>query len=110
MHRFVQIAIVGLIIALQAPAANSERLASSSTGMDWLAADVEQRVAWSQQMARLFNKEEAFGEAVDACLNGMLADREDLDVAILDEMRQGDLPMLTAGCVVSVQTQDAPSH
>ncbi len=110
MHRFVPMVIAGLILALQAPAAKSERLAASSTGLDWLAADADQRVAWSQQMARLFNKEDAFGEAVDACLGGMLGDREDLDMAVLDEMRQGDLPMLTAGCVLTVQTQDAPSQ
>lgn len=110
MLRFMPLAVAGVILALQVPAAKSQHLAATSTGLDWLAADIDQRVAWSHQMARLFNKEDAFGDAVDACLGGMLSEREDLDMAVLDEMRQGDLPMLTAGCVLAVQSQDMPSQ
>jgi len=99
-----------LAAAVAATSAQAQQLAASSTGLDWLAADASQRVAWSLQIARLFNKEDAFGEAVEVCLSEGLADRDDVDLSVLNEMRQGDLPMLTAGCVLSLGPHEAPSH
>lgn len=104
---FASIVLAG---ALATTGAKAQELAASSTGLDWLAADAGQRVAWSQQIARLFNKEDAFGEAVETCLSEGLADRDDVDLSVLNEMRQGDLPMLTAGCVLSLGPNETPSH
>lgn len=95
---------VALLVAA-VPATHAQSLHATSTGLDWLAADHTERVAWGQRMARLFNKQDEFGGAVDACLDEMLADRDDVDLSLLDEARHGDLPMLTANCVLTVQRQ-----
>lgn len=109
MRRFRNV-LAGLMLAAAASGAEAQQLVANSNGFDWLAADLDQRQAWSQQIARLFNKQEAYGEALNACLNDTLADRDDADLAVLDEMRQGDLPMITAGCVLSIDPAEAPSH
>jgi hypothetical protein len=110
MRSVTWLSLFAALLVAAVPATHAQSLHATSTGLDWLAADHAERVAWGQRMARLFNKQDEFAGAVDSCLDEMLGDRDDVELSLLDETRQGDLPMLTASCVLAVQRQAAETQ
>ena len=60
-----------LVLAIDA-GAQANRLDGESLGEDWLMAGVEDQVAWAKRMAEIFNKDEAFANALEGCLAGTL--------------------------------------
>lgn len=94
-------ALAACILLGFAAGAKARDLQSESTGGDWLVAGVEERTEWSERMARIFNKEAPFANSVESCLTQTLGG-EGIEDAALDEMRQTELPLLTAACITSI--------
>ena len=106
----VRVAMLAVFIVFGAVAgAKAKELHADSTGGDWLMAAGEERSEWVERMARIFNKEAPFASAVEGCLTQSLAG-EDIENAAVDEMRLSELPLLTAACITSLNSQPLPTQ
>ena len=93
-----------LVLAIDA-GAQANRLDGESLGEDWLMAGVEDQVAWAKRMAEIFNKDEAFANALEGCLAGTLGITEGFAGVVIQEIRQIELSNLTAACITAMSLQ-----